>query len=171
MHGPLPHPLVRVATVSRRETRLVAALLLCLAVAARWQTFGNPVLGYDEQFYLLVGDRMLHGALPYVDIFDRKPIGLFLIYALARLPGGDGFLAYKLLALGFLVPTALGVFHLARRFAAPFGAFMASAVFILWHSFMGGEGGQSPVFYDLFVIAGVILVLAALDRASHRQRG
>ena len=79
MHGPLPHPLVRVATVSRRETRLVAALLLCLAVAARWQTFGNPVLGYDEQFYLLVGDRMLHGALPYVDIFDRKPIGLFLM--------------------------------------------------------------------------------------------
>ena len=46
-------------------------LLAVVAIAARAQTFGNPVIGFDEQFYLVVGDRMVHGALPVVDSFDR----------------------------------------------------------------------------------------------------
>ena len=65
-----------------------------MVIAARAQTFGNPVIGYDEQVYLLVGDRMIHGAIPFVDIFDRKPIGLFLIYGAIRLLGGEGTLQY-----------------------------------------------------------------------------
>ena len=65
-----------------------------MVIAARAQTFGNPVIGFDEQFYLLVGDRMIHGAIPFVDIFDRKPIGLFLIYGAIRLLGGEGTLQY-----------------------------------------------------------------------------
>lgn len=64
----------------RSPTRVlsyVVLLLTLVALVARWVTFGNPVIGFDEQFYLLVGDRMLHGAMPFVDIFDRKPVGLF----------------------------------------------------------------------------------------------
>ena len=39
-------------------------LLTLVALVARAQTFGNPVIGFDEQFYLLVGNRMWDGALP-----------------------------------------------------------------------------------------------------------
>src|SRR3569623_982326 len=66
----------------------VAALLLLVALAARCVDFGNPVIHVDEQYYLLVGDRLLHGALTYVDIWDRKPIGLFAIFAEIRLLPG-----------------------------------------------------------------------------------
>ncbi|MBT2189208.1 hypothetical protein [Sphingobium nicotianae] len=113
---------------------------------------------------------MLHGALPYVDMFDRKPIGLFLIYAGARLLPGDGFLAYKLVALAFLAATALGVFHLARRRTGMFGATVAACLFVLWHQFMGGEGGQSPVFYDLFMVGAAMLVVRAIDRPGDVRR-
>ena len=66
---------------------LFAGILL-FATLVRCQTFGDPFIGFDEQFYLLVGDRMWHhGDLPFVDIFDRKPIGLFLIYAAIRALG------------------------------------------------------------------------------------
>src|SRR3954463_7872291 len=75
-----------------------ALLLALLAVVTRLQLFGDPIAGSDEGFYLLVGDRMLHGALPYVDIWDRKPFGLFLLFAGMRMLGGDGVLAYKLVA-------------------------------------------------------------------------
>lgn len=166
MHGPLRQPLIAAPHIRSRETGRAFAVLLALALLARIATFANPVVGLDEQFYLLVGDRMLQGALPYIDIFDRKPIGLFLIYAGARLLGGDGFLAYKLVALAFVALTALGIYRLARRMTPPFGALIAACLFILWHDFMGGEGGQSPIFYDLFMVLAALCVAAAIERPS-----
>ena len=139
-------------------------LLALVALIVRAQGFGNPVIGFDEQFYLLVGDRMLHGALPYVDIFDRKPIGLFLLYAGARSLGGDGFLAYKLVATGFVVATAYGVQRIARAFAPPMAAIGAAILYILWLNLMEGEGGQSPVFYNALILVAAAMMLRAVER-------
>ncbi|MEG3093253.1 ArnT family glycosyltransferase [Sphingomonas sp. PB1R3] len=146
----------------------VLLLLTQVALVVRARALGNPVTGFDEQYYLLVGDRMLHGALPYVDIFDRKPIGLFLLYAGARSLGyglgGDGFLAYKLVATGFVVATAFGIQRLARGFAGPFAAIVAAILYILWLNLMEGEGGQSPVFYTAPMLVAGVAVLRAIER-------
>jgi hypothetical protein len=131
--------------------------LLALALLVRGQTFNNPVLGFDEQFYLLVGDRMLHGAVPYVDIFDRKPIGLFLIYAAIRELGGDGFIQYKLVACGFVVLTALLIYRAARPISNGFAACVAACLYIVWLDFTGGEGGQAQVFYNLPMLMAAML--------------
>jgi len=139
-------------------------LLTLVALIVRAQGLGNPVIGFDEQFYLLVGDRMLHGALPYVDIFDRKPIGLFLLYAGARALGGEGFLAYKLVATGFVVATAYGVQRVARTVAPPMAAIGAAILYILWLNLMEGEGGQSPVFYNALILVAATLTLRAVER-------
>jgi hypothetical protein len=37
--------------------------LLAVAVAARVTRIGDPAINMDEQYYLLVADRMWHGAL------------------------------------------------------------------------------------------------------------
>jgi len=154
------------------EAFTALGLLAIVALAARSQTFGNPVLGFDEQFYLLVGDRMLQGATPYVDIFDRKPIGLFLIYAGARLLGGDGFVQYKLMAACFATGTAWAIFLLARRHATRFGATAAAATYLLWLDFMEGEGGQASVLYAYpMVLAANAVAHAAAGRGRTRRFG
>jgi predicted membrane-bound mannosyltransferase len=81
-----------------RSSRWQAALLLLVALLLRVPLFGDPVIHSDEQFYLLVGDRLLHGAWPYLDIWDRKPPGLFLLYAAIRLVGGLGIVQYQMVA-------------------------------------------------------------------------
>ena len=53
----------------------VALLLLIFALLTRMRDFGNPVAHVDEQYYLLVGDGILHGARLYIDLWDRKPPG------------------------------------------------------------------------------------------------
>ncbi len=133
----------------RRRWLVAGLLLLALALLLRARHFGNPAMHVDEQFYLLVGDRMLGGALPYLDIWDRKPIGLFLLYGAIRLLGGTGVLEYQLVGTLFAAATALLVVRLATRFA-PFGAALLSGiVYLLWLNIVGGEGGQSAVFYNL----------------------
>ena len=142
-----------------RDRRWLAPfLLLLVAVAARAQTFGNPVLGYDEQFYLLVGDRLIHGALPFVDIFDRKPIGLFLIFAAIRELGGEGTIQYELVALSAVVATALLIHRFARRLTGEFGAIAAALAYILWLDFLEGEGGQAPVWFNLPMLGAALIV-------------
>lgn len=147
------------------SSALVALLLL--AIAARWQTFGNPVIGFDEQFYLLVGDRMWHGIVPYVDIFDRKPIGLFLIYAAARALGGDGFLQYKLVALGFVVATAYLIFRAAKPVSSASAGIIAAALYVVWLNFMEGEGGQGEVFLNLPMLLAAMMVWRASETREH----
>lgn len=152
--GFLPGP----PRAARRHGPLVLLLLIIVAVAARARTFGNPVIGFDEQFYLLVGARLWDGALPFVDLFDRKPVGLFMIYAAARGLGGDGFLQYKLLALASVVATAFLIYRVARRNAATVAAVTVAVLYIAWLDLMEGEGGQSPVFYNLPMIAAGALI-------------
>ena len=162
--------MTRAAAPSRTAT--TALVLAIAAVALRCWDFGNPVIHVDEQYYLLVGDRMLHGALPYVDIWDRKPIGLFLIYAAIRLLPGDGILAYQLVATGFAAATAWCVWRGARMIGAgPTGALAAGVACLIWTSLLGGRGGQSPVFYNLLMAAAVLLVLRLPRLADRRAIG
>ena len=83
-------------------------ILLAVALAARAITFGNPILHVDEEFYFTAARAMLDGAVPFVDVWDRKPIGLFLIYAPAAALGVPaGIWAYQALAFACLFVTAI----------------------------------------------------------------
>ena len=144
----------------------MAAVLAVVALALRAWDFGNPVIHVDEQYYLLVGDRMVHGALPYIDIWDRKPVGLFLIYAAMRLLPGDGVIAYQLVASAFATATAYIVWRAALRTGASrTGALAAGAAYLIWLPLLGGRGGQSPVFYNLFVAGAALIALHLPERA------
>ena len=152
-----------------RLTPWRTSLLLPLAAAAlRAGDLGDPVIHVDEQWYLLAGDRLLGGALPYVDLWDRKPVGLFLLFAGLRRLGGDGVLAYQLAALACAAATALAVAGAARRVgAAERGAAAAGAAYLLGLALLGGRGGQAPVFYNLPVAIAGLLTL----RSPARGRG
>ncbi|WP_374412575.1 hypothetical protein [Novosphingobium colocasiae] len=146
--------------------RTVAVLVLAAFAIRAWQ-FGNPLMLTDEQFYLLVGQRIWDGQVPYVDIWDRKPTGLFALYALfARI--GEGVWAYQVAATLFAAATAVVVHALARRHASDKAALLAALTYLASLQLLGGQGGQSPVFYNLFIAAAALLVQAAFDAATAR---
>jgi hypothetical protein len=148
---------------------LLAALMLVAFVTRAWQ-FGNPIIQIDEQFYLLTGDRMLHGAVPFVDIWDRKPIGIFLVYAAIRLLGGDGIVQYQIVATLFAGATAFVIGLMALRFANLRGALFAGIAYLGWLLVFDGSGGQTPVFYNLPMAAAAAIVLAATAPGVSRGR-
>ena len=141
-------------------------LLLVAAFAMRWPFLGHPMIHVDEQFYLLAGQRMVEGWLPYVDFWDRKPVGLFLIFGAIRLMGGDGIVQYQLVATLFAAATAHAVYLIARRSVLPSAAFAAALIYVAMLAPINGAGGQSPVFYNLFIAWSALLVLRASDAPS-----
>ena len=147
----------------------VALLLLIFALLTRMRDFGNPVAHVDEQYYLLVGDRILHGARLYIDLWDRKPPGLFLLFAAFRLLPGDGFLAYQLVGTVCTAATGWLIWLAARRMELSFPAGLAAgAAYILWLPLLSGGSGQSPVFYNLAMTAAAVLTLE-LPRLPERR--
>jgi hypothetical protein len=161
----------RPLSLSFRRHGGVVAALFAIALVTRGLWIGDPAIGSDEQFYLLVGDRMWQGALPYVDIWDRKPIGLFLIYAALRPFSADGVVAYQVGALLAATATAFIVTRIAARLVPLHVAGAAGAVYLLMLPVLGGVGGQSPVFYNLIMAGAGLLVVKAGEAADDRRSG
>jgi hypothetical protein len=145
------------------------AILLAIAIVLRCDTFGDPNLHGDEVFYHQIGIAMHHGAWPYVDVWDRKPFGLFalfyLITAVSYAP-----LAYQLVATVFAAATAFVIGRIARRWASPLGGLLAGVAYLLWLAPLQGFGGQSPVFYNLFIAMAALLVIGALPRLGRGEQ-
>lgn len=153
---------------ARRSPLIVFAGLLLLALLLRGWQFGNPLIHPDEGFYLLAGDRILGGAVPYTEVWDSKPMGLFLIYSAIRLLGGDGIIQYQIVATLFAAATAFLIYRAASRFG-PAGAVPAAAAYLLYMLAFSGIGGQSPVFYNLLVAIAALLTFRAVDPAAERH--
>ena len=149
--------------------RRIWFILLLAAAALRLPDNGNPLVDLDEQMYLLVGQRRWDGAIPYVDIWDRKPIGLFLLYAATQMLPVDPVIAYHLVAAVAAFVTAGLIAGLVRRLGAPRGALAAGLLYLVWLELIGGRGGQSPVFYNLLVVAAATFVWRAI--ADRRRSG
>ena len=155
------------------NSALVALFYLIVTLALRMQTFGNPLLHIDEGFYLLVGDRMLHGAIAYVDIWDRKPVGLFLIYAAIRWLGGEGIIQYQCVAALSVAATAYLLYRLALRVSRRGPAVFGGLAYVCWVAMFDGDGGQTPIFYNVFMVAaaGLAMTVATRDARGNVVRG
>jgi len=145
---------------ARRRPGFTLAILLLVALVARAITFGDPVVHVDEEYYFAIAYGWLHGATPYVDIWDRKPIGLFIVYLPAAMFGlKAGIWAYQIMALASLVGTAWLIMRLAERAGWGKGALAGALAYILWVNLADGQGGQAPIFYNLLVIGAAALIV------------
>ncbi len=136
-------------------------VIAIVSVAARIAVFGNPLVHVDEEFYRLIGDRMLSGAIPYVDIWDRKPIGLFVLFAALRMIAGPDLWIDNVVALGVVMATALVIFILGRRISTVAGGLVAAVLYVLFLDLAGGEACQAPVWYNLPVALAIAIIVFA----------
>ncbi|WP_375285908.1 hypothetical protein [Sphingomonas sp.] len=152
---------------ARVRPAMLAALAICIAaLVLRFAQFGNALAGLDEQFYLLVGERMWAGELPYVDLWDRKPVGLFALFAgIAALPL-DGVLAAQLVATGFAAATAMLVAAIAGRWTGWPPATMTGIFYLAGLNELWGETTQTPVFYNGLVAGAALLTLRGRGAAA-----
>ena len=155
----VPLPLQgRINDRTPRLTRLLA--LLAAAFLLRGLVLGDPVIHVDEEFYFVTARAIARGSLPYIDVWDRKPFGLFLLYLpAAALPWRWGIVAYQLMAFASALATAWLIARLADRAGWQRGATLAGIAYLVWLDLLGGVGGQSPVFYNLLVVGGATLAL------------
>lgn len=152
-----------------RHWRLLA-WLFAVALLTRLSAFGDGAYTDDEAFYFLVGLRMHHGSLPYVDIWDRKGPGLFALYYLIT-GVSQAFVASQVAALLAATSTAFVAARSAALVSNRAGGILAGTSYLVMLPFYGGGAGQSPVFYNLLIAVAVLLVLRSRDTLSDGRIG
>ena len=156
-----PRTLVPVRLSIPRAALVSGVMLLICAVILRRGQFGNPIAGLDEQLYLLAGQRLWHGELPYVAIWDRKPFGLFLLFAAIQAIPGNPFLIAQLVATAFSAATAWLIAVFAQRWTGWVAATLAGLFYLAGEIELWGDTTQSPVFYNLAIAAAALLTWRA----------
>ena len=135
----------------------VVAALLAAVLFSRLVWFGYPLAGYDEQLYSLIGNAMTQGAVPFVDLWDRKPYGLFALFAAAHAIGGPDPAAYQVLAALFTFSGGWLTYRLALPLVDRATAGGAGVLYVLLMATYGSQSGQSEAF-----LVPLLLAMAAL---------
>jgi hypothetical protein len=150
---------------------VVALGFVALALLLRAPALLYSVLNYDESMYLLMGDKMRQGFLPYTALCDLKPVGLFAVFALVSALPMDGVVAGRLTSSVVVGLTAYLLWHLANRLfddrdrrIGP-AAGLAYVVFTLAN---GGLNFQSELFTNLLALLGLAIALAAVRDGTGR---
>lgn len=151
---------------------LSIAFVACVILIERLPTIGFAYLNVDESAYLAIGEAMLHGAVPYVDIVDRKPVGLYLIYALAAAVFPDPIIGARVLGLLCTGLSAAFIAGIARRYLHEYraSATLAAALFSCYAILYGGDAAQFNVFIMPFVAGAAWIVFDNLARLSQGLR-
>ena len=128
--------------------------------------------GRDQGIYAVVADKILDGGLPYRDVWDFKPPGIFLVYALAQALFGKSMLAPRLLEVVGMLGMVAGIVFLGKqlfgsRHAGLLGGALAALVHAeleFWHT------GQPESFGGFLTVLGLVLTIAEVPRSRRFLR-
>ncbi|HUC76499.1 MAG TPA: glycosyltransferase family 39 protein [Vicinamibacterales bacterium] len=143
-----------------RRTLILSIVGICvLSVPVFCTRFLN-----DMDYYTLVSDKLLRGAVLYRNAIDTKPPLVFLHYlAIFKLFGPDSVTAVKVVTMGCLAASSLLMRNIdSALFPRAARPEVAALLFVL-ASFSGwGEDFLSPnteILSNLFVLAGVLCMV------------
>jgi len=148
----------------------IAALLLILALfmITRWWLLGEPLIGVDEAIYMVVADVMARGGTLYVDVWDHKPPGIYLIYqgllAIYRSP----FILHLAAMLLTLACVAFLVWY-GRRFDGPWPAWGAGWLLVVFTAPFWASSPNAEIFLVALQLAALALLIS--DAADHSLAG
>ena len=153
--------------------RVILGLVLWVAVLRGPSLFVDP-FGWDEGFYLIVGRRLLSGAQLYVDLWDYKPPGIFLIYAaLVAVSGGSVAAIVAGSALAVLATALLLALIGERVFGQPRAGLYAAVMFPTYMLVREGSGANAENFFVIFGALSVLLLGTHLrtpaEMPAHRR--
>jgi hypothetical protein len=146
--------------------RLFACLVIAFS-AAQVLAFS---FGRDQGIYAMVGEGMVRGEVPYRDLWDFKPPGIFLVYGVAQGIFGKSMLAPRLLEVIGMVVSVWCCVRLAQMF---FGSrtvgYVSGAVASLIHAQLDfWHSGQPETFAGVLTLLGLV---ATAYEGKRQKRG
>ena len=115
---------------------VIAFWLLLLCFVVRFPFFFPAVINWDESTFILMGQNVLDGQLPYVELWDLKPPGAFLAHALFIGLFGKSIIAIRLGGMLFVFGAAYMTYLTGRSIWGHRAGLLGAVLSIFFVSFM-----------------------------------
>ena len=142
-------------------------LLLVLAFLIRLPFFYSIVISWDESTFILMGQELLDGRLPYTELWDLKPPLAYVVYAAAIALFGPNIEGVRVAGALCVFATGLAIWLVCRKTA---GAFVAGLIAVAAMTSAGAVTGGQATLTEHFVIALVCWALVLLARPELNYR-
>ena len=149
---------------------LLLAFFVATAVIFRAPSYLFSELNFDEALYRLMADSLLRGHAPYTEIWDRKPVGVFLILAAIQAMFGNDILALRLATSVGVGVSAFFLALLGRRIFsdAPLTGILGGFLYIAYSLRNGGDATNTELVFTPFYLAGAVLLFGSAEREGRK---
>lgn len=147
-----------------------ALALLVWCVVLRAPTLLRSVIDWDESLYLTIADEWSRGGLPYVAVWDHKPVGIYVIFRIALALFGHSVAAIRIATtlavwIGAVLIYAIGR-SVFRSRAAGGAAAIAYPAFSLA---LMGIAANTELYFITLNLTGAWLLIRAWHSASRTR--
>lgn len=141
------------------------ALFLIAAFILRFYSFLYPVIDWDESLYVLMADSIIEGHLPYVNIWDNKPPGIYYILTIGHYLFGDTWLGMRIFTVFFVGLSAYALDCIVSYIVQSYKRFLgliAGLSYLVFSLNNSGISSNTELFFAPFVLIGFIFLLKYL---------
>lgn len=162
----------KVYSTIRSKEVLLLVTAIALSVIARSFTFQRYVIGSDESTYLLMGQRLLNGMIPYSEIWDTKPIGITYISGALQYLFGESILMIRLVNAVLHGICAFFVYKIVSRFNIKFPPLLTILIVLLFFSLKTYSlPANTEIFFITFTMLSFSILQTAKSLKSHLLAG
>ncbi len=166
MEQPQPVPL---RFGSKPSTLIWLVAILGLTWLLRMKFWGQPLI-MDEGLHAYMGWGMLQGLVPFKDMYNTKPPGIYVLHSLLFLLVEPTALNIKVFATIYTLGTVLAVFFVARKLAGEIVGLLAALLFGMFSNGanIDGYGVNSEVFMVLPYTLAAYSLLQAVETERNK---
>ncbi len=147
--------------LSKQSSLLIGLAYIGFSIAFRFFSFFPAVIDHDESTYLVIANELLKGQHYWLDIFDTKPIGIFLLYAGFIKIAGNSIFFLRLLTALWVGLTAWLIYDMQKHWCPRGPAAWLSGMFYLGMISLFTFYGVSPnteIYFSSLAILAMWLV-------------
>ena len=152
---------------SRKDIIWLAASIL-LFILLRLPTLFEP-FGRDQGIFATIASGLLDGKIPYLDLWDHKPPGIYFLYAAAFKLMGKNARSISIFDGIWTIVTLVLLFRVARVFFEQRSARLAVFLFAILSSgifFLGWWGRGQP---EVFMLLPLLLMIYCLRQSGLKE--
>lgn len=150
----------------RHEAFRVYPVFFLLTLFVRAAFFFDYVINWDESTYILMGQGILDGILPYTSLWDMKPPLVFLVYALFIFFFGRHIESVRFGGALLVFAGACFLYHAVKRVYGKASGFWAAVLLIVYSATFAFGGAVMTEHLAILPLCALLFFVSARPMSS-----